>query len=542
MLPRKASGIEIGSELERRHSEETLKDRSSDFSAKYLAVWHLQYLAETKPHLIIPETIASLVNLLQDEAITHQTQAYFMYKAVGNALCTALIHAEKQADTVLIALQDILGTAQGPGHRAIAEACGSLPLSIQGPAINLASPDKRPAFSWSQIVRRTDLEHCTALRRMGRSLVVACRDQGSLMVFKMARAPGSLYKEAVWMAHLGRLKDTFPLRFDVPEIQRIEDAYVFRLRDAPDAVLGRHGLHADRYAIVFKAPEDYFRYPNENGGSNESEFKEIILRNAWLFGRLTSFGMVHTAPTPLFHNRVQGHRRRDQGRYEWYRGGRLDRWLDSCMFPNLGRSGIRDFEHFTSFDGSNLALYRHMGGHFLSLLLVIGSWFRNRDPQRVGLDCHGRAVDARDLFEERPLRDLIGELFLHYYQGFVGRTFKGGIPLDIVQLSARMIEELGVDRHMEEVLRIPDQKRLTEQDFREYLAKQGYDEKAISSIKKGARDVRILSGPHLGGFNERISLPELTEAVGTMSALCVLGRYLHCRGRDLSQILSVTAT
>lgn len=362
------------------------------------------------------------------------------------------------------------------------------------------------------------------------------------MVFKMAQDPESLHREAVWMAHLGRLKDDFPLRFDVPQIQRIEDAYVFRLKDAPDEVRGGHDLDAERYAIVFKAPEDYFCYPNEHGGPNESEFKEIIQRNAWLFGRLTSFGIVHTAPIPLFHNRVQGHRRRDQGRYEWYRGGRLDRWLDSCMFPNLGRSGIRDFEHFTSFEGSSLALYRHMGQHFLSLLLIVGSWFRNRDPQRVGLDRHGKAIDARDLFEEGSLRDLIGELFLHYYQGFVGETFKGTVPLDDVQLSARMIEEMGVDRHMEEVLRVPDQKRLTDREFRDYLVKQGYEEKAIGSIKKGERDVRILSGPHLGGFNERISLPELIDAAGTMSALCVLGRYLHCKGRDLSQILLATAT
>jgi hypothetical protein len=173
--------------------------------------------------------------------------------------------------------------------------------------------------------------------------------------------------------------------------------------------------------------------------------------------------------------------------------------------------------------------------------IEIGSWFRNKDPQRVGVDRHGKAIDARDLFEERSLRDLVEGLFLHYYQGFVGQAFEGTTPLDLDQLSARMIEEMGVDRHMEEVLRIPDQRRMTERDFRDYLVKQGYDEETISSIKKGAREVRILSGPHLGGFNERISLPELIETVGTLSALCVLGRYLHYRGRDLSVILSATA-
>ena len=44
-------------------------------------------------------------------------------------------------------------------------------------------------------------------------------------------------------------------------------------------------------------------------------------------------------PIPLFHNRTQRLRRDDQGRYQWFRAGRLDQWLDSCAFPNLGLSG-----------------------------------------------------------------------------------------------------------------------------------------------------------------------------------------------------------
>jgi len=544
MINQQAARMEIGSELERRHSEETLKDRYADFTAKYLAVWHLQYLAETKPHLITPETIASLEALLQDEAVKHQTQAYFMYKAIGNALCATLIHAERLTERVLVALRDVLGKIHGTGHRAIAEACGSLPVAIRGPAIGLDTSEECPALSWSQLTQETGLAQEETVRREGRSLVVEGCEEAAVMVFKMARAgepAESLYREAAWMEYFAGLEHDFPIRFDIPRIRRVKDARVFRMSGACDAWHEISGLHPARYAIAFQVHPDYFCYPNETKGLCGREFRETMLRNAWLLGRLTSLGIVHAAPISLFHNRAQAPRRGDQGLYEWVRGGRLDQWLNSCAFPNLGRSGIRDFEHFVSFEGSSLELYRHMGRHFLSLLLVIGSWFRNKDPQRVGIDHHGNPIDARDLFEKRPLRDLIEGLFLHYYQGFVGRAFVGGIPVHLDQLCARMIEEMGVDRHMEEILRVTDQRRMTESDFRRYLFDQGFDEGTISSIKKGARDIRILSGPHLGGFNERISLPELIEAVGTMSALCVLGRYLHRRGRDFSLMLLATA-
>ena len=40
-----------------------------------------------------------------------------------------------------------------------------------------------------------------------------------------------------------------------------------------------------------------------------------------------------------------------------------------------------------------------------------------------------------------------------------------------------------------------------------------------------AKYLAVHTGPHLGGFNQRTSLPELIESVGSMSALCIFGRY-----------------
>ena len=45
-------------------------------------------------------------------------------------------------------------------------------------------------------------------------------------------------------------------------------------------------------------------------------------------------------------------------------------------------------------------------------------------------------------------------------------------------------------------------------------------------MKRGAEEITLFTGPHLGGFNQQISIPELIECVGTMAALCIYGRYL----------------
>ena len=88
-----------------------------------------------------------------------------------------------------------------------------------------------------------------------------------------------------------------------------------------------------------------------------------------------------------------------------------------------------------------------------------------------------------------------------------------------------MIEEMGVDRHMQELLRAVDQDAMTDDAFRLFMRERGYKDLEIRHLQKGQQDLRIQSGPHLGGFNEQISLPELIEAVATISALCIAGRF-----------------
>ncbi|MCP4682069.1 MAG: SidJ-related pseudokinase [Desulfobacterales bacterium] len=527
--------METNAELKKQRglSEETLKDSDYDFMAKFMAVCHLQTLSQNNPEIIDRGTINTLKTFLKKSEISKETQAYFMYKEVANTLCALVIHSDCLADEALTALNNLLGDTIGHPHRAAAEALGSLPFSVFGPDITSHTKEDAPFVNWRQFLEQTGLEIAHEPCFMGRSLVAGLEQENSLLVIKLARAQksiDSLFYEPLWMDHLLNQTNSFPVRFHVPEAIKIDGSHVFKLRDMPVNAPENVDIHPMGFAIGFIADKDYFSYPNEaeENQLTSKEFREVIFRNAWLLGKLTSLGVVHSAPIPLFHNRVQMQRRRDNGLYEWFRSGRLDRWLESCSYPNLGITGIRDFEHLISFKGNSRQLYRYIGSHILSLLLVIGSYFRNKDRTRIGLDDLGKPVDARDLFDKELLVELIQGIFLKYYYGFVSDEFKKDLPIDLNMLASRMIEEMGVDSHMEEILRIADQTEMTDKDFRCFLEERGYSAEKIKMFQRGREEITIYSGPHLGEFNHQISLPELINSVETMSALCIAGKY--CTG------------
>jgi len=141
------------------------------------------------------------------------------------------------------------------------------------------------------------------------------------------------------------------------------------------------------------------------------------------------------------------------------------------------------------------------------------------------LDEKGNPVDARDLFHKPFLGKLMEGIFRHYHLGFVGTEFSGDVPVDFDALSTRMVDEMGVDRHMEEILRIADQKEMTEKTFVHFLEQRGGSGEEASSFQKGREDITLYTGPHLGGFNHGISLPELIESIETMDALCFFNKY-----------------
>jgi hypothetical protein len=340
--------------------------------------------------------------------------------------------------------------------------------------------------------------------------------------------PASLYLESAWMDHLRHLPEPLERPFHIPRpLINGQGALIQAPRESRCPPAGTV-LHPKRYAIAFLAAPAYFHYPNDTATQrrlNGDRIRDVLGHNAWLLGRLMAMGIAHTAPIPLFHNRAQRHRREDDGRYRWTHAGRLDRWLASCRYPNFGVSGLRDFEHFEHVMGRTRRRYETIGSHLISLLLVAGSYFRNQAPDRIGFDAAGQPVDTRDLFDRPLLQIMIDDIYQAYYEGFTGEALPEDMAITPTHLADRMIEEMGVDRHMEEILRVVDQDAMDPAMFVSFLQSRGIPRKVAAGMPKGKNDIPLMTGPHLGGFNQPISLPELIEFAAVGAARCVAGRF-----------------
>ncbi|MCG6911269.1 MAG: SidJ-related pseudokinase [Deltaproteobacteria bacterium] len=523
-------------------SDDLFAGRSTDFSARYMALVRLHERLKAHSEPMDSRVAVDIKKLLLKRAYDHQRQGFFLYREAAETLTTCVVRAgeRKIVREALGTLIEVLGTTSGEVHRAVAGALGALPLKIKGPDIEVPPTDRLPAVHIDDALRQAGMQNRErGFDTVGRSLIFGPRADGLVLVFKMARSgdtPPTLQRESIWLELLHFRKSAFGRRFAIPKPVKIGNAFVFRLHGVPASRLPtEQELHPKGYAICFWADNTYFGYPNETCPGRRlgsRRFREVMFRNARILGRMAAMGILHDALIPLFHNRTQRGRRDDRGAYQWVRAGRLDRWLHSCAYPNIGVSGVRDFEHLLASDGKNGHFYLTIGQHFLSLLLVAGSYFRNKDTNLVGLDADGRPVDARGLFEKTVLEKIITGLFRNYYKGFVGRRFQGAVPLDPKRLSNRMIEEMGVDRHMEELVRVADQQTMTTAEFRSFLIDRGVAEERVGTYEKDRADIVINSGPHLGAFNAAISVPELIEAAGSMAAMCVAGKFWHARYGD----------
>lgn len=525
-----------------------LANPGADFSATYTAVAGLQFAVPQLPPDRLRSVVRALSLVLEKERHTRRRQAYFLHKKAADALQEIILKRGKQADITQAAhraLTDCLSKSGSTALRAAAEALGALPVRLPPPLPLPAATAPAPELTWPALLDQVAEKPGQAYAWRGRTLVLSLAESGRLLTIKTTDRPDDqdfLQTEGVWMDYLGRLWPRIcdrPDIFRIPRPLQINDGYVFKISRLPGGPNRPAGRRTGYFATGYISDPDYFRYPNEHDPDRPLSNREMIAvfsNNAFILGRLAATGIIHTAPIPLFHNRVQRHRRDDGGLYQWPRGGRLDRWLDSCRYPNIGPTGPRDFEHFIGFDDSPRKLYEHLGTHLLSLVLVAGSCFRNKAPERVGLMTDGTPVDARDLFDPILLQTAITRIFYAYYQGFTGARFSGQPPFDWGRLTERLIEEMGVDRHMEEILRVAEQAAMSDGEFRAFLVERGFSQERIDRLKRAAADITILTGPHLGAFNSSISLPELTEFAAVSAAVCLAGRFFNrtddCGGRE----------
>jgi hypothetical protein len=524
---------------ERNRLETQLCTSNLDFCASYMAILNLHALLQDYPHVIGPASVSALKRVLEDKAHISQKQALFLFRAAADTLVSIVRTAPDDGlrDISMLVLKRIVDTASGYQHRAAAEALGSLPLIINGPSMCYEAAAEIPNIRWEDLLQKNEFTRVHSPVMIGRCLVAEIKEDDCLLVVKMADDDLSvqfLNREAAWMEAFHNQEFSLPVRFNIPIPIKCKGSFVFKLENAPLKNSIKTDNGSARCAICFLAHRDYFVYPYQIAGDRfaQQRFKEMLFRNAWLLGKLTAMGIIHTAPVPLFHNRIQRARRADGGIYEWDRGGRLDRWLNSCRYPNFGFTGIRDFEHFISVSKPGVELYRHIGTHILGLMLVAGSYFRNKEPDRRVFNPNSAPPDHRELFDGPFFEELVRGVFFNYYHGFVGKNFEYKLSFDFETFTQRLIEEMGVDRHMVEILRSTDQREMTDRTFRTFLNNQGFSEKEVDHIEKGREDLTIYSGPHLGGFNERISLPELIAFLSMVSAFCVAGKY--CTDRNVS--------
>jgi len=511
--------------------EQTLTSRHAEFPARYMAACNLHALARSQPHSITVDNVVNLEKLMHDPYVLRHRQCFFLFREAARTMTAVVMHqCPDLTDHTLATLQRLLRSATGNSHRAATEAVGSLPVTISQ-RFQIKTNEQRmiPAVFFGEIARQCGDLSLGQGAFKGRSLIFPFASGKRMLVIKLARrddSPDNLFGETCWMKNLREHFSSLPARFNIPEPLEIDGFSLFRIKDLPLAPPADLHCHPDTIAIAFAAHREYFAYANDPYQySHFSGVKEVMTRNSWLLGHLASQGNIHTAPIPLFHNRVQSNRREDNGLYDWPLGGRLDQWLASCQHPNFGLSGLRDFEHFQATSTSGERLYWSIGAHILSLLLVSASYFRNQEKKLQGLTPEGKPVDARHLFDENLLRELIRDTLTGYYKGFVGHDYPGEMPFDIKNLASRMIAEMGVDRHMEEMLRQADQQQMSDREFRLFLTARGFSAAQAAATPKDTQDIVLHTGPHLGGFNEGISIPELIAATAAMAATCVLGRY-----------------
>ncbi len=492
----------------------------TDFAATYMALRNLRMVVGKAPESACADFVDLVGRELLDERHAGQTHARLMYREAALCLAATAQHApaHELSGRAWRLLRRCALESRGRSRLAAAEAMGCMDLDLPSVAEDIPETSP-PTMKMQDVLSAASASGRPAWR--GRTLAAPAGDGlVCLKVLRRGEDPRSLAREGWWSAWLAeRMPDEDfrpPCPLDVADLGLVRLTGLIGCPDVP---------HESGLALAYRAESDYFRYPNDDrpGRLPDPEaFLAMMERGARHAGRLISLGVVHTALIPLFHNRVQAHRRDDEGRYQWRRLGRLDRWLESCRHPNCGPTGLRDFEHVEPIR-PGVALFHEAGAQMLSLLLAAGSYFRAREPSLRGLDAQGEPVDARGLFDRGLLAQAIQAVLQGYCLGVTGRELTQ-TPLDVDALAGRMIGGRGVDRYRTEHLRVVDQQAMDAPAFRAFLRGHGLSEGQAASRLRGAADIPLVTGPHLGPFNGSLSLPEIVEFAAAGAALSLAGR------------------
>ena len=214
------TGWTPATELERH--EAILNCRPLSFSAAFMVVGKLRDLLEAHPEVALPRTVDTLGRIISGTDFIRKRQAFFLYKAAAEVLVVIARQTPSAglSAEALARLQQVVRTGAGPAHRASAEALGTLPVSIAGPAFDPPPAKPIPRIGWKGILQRAEVAVSEVPVLMGRSLVAPVEESDSILVVKFSKTrdgiPG-LNAEAAWADRLRKLGNRFSYRFDIPK-------------------------------------------------------------------------------------------------------------------------------------------------------------------------------------------------------------------------------------------------------------------------------------------------------------------------------------
>ncbi len=514
---------------ERCHTEMQLLNQTLDFSAAYMAVQYLVIHMDSSPDSITNQTLDALIVLIKSNRFDSQKQRFFLYVEAASAL----VHMAQKTwvpvtKRIIPQLQKILVSSNDKRQRAVSQALVKLPVRLKSePAFSVFIPTPLK-ISLDGLLSNFMNVDPLSIKWQGRSLTFRTGDKemGIIKFSKNKANTAELINEILWMDFLKKHPPCQVTNFYIPCPVRVENQYLFEILDTQGILFKNTQFACQPIAIAYRAQAHYFEYPNEDISEKKfsnRQIKDIFFKNAHLLGNLTSKGIIHTALIPLFHNRVQQGRRNDNGAYLWEHGGRLDQWLDSCRYPNFASSGLRDFEHLIKM-GDSKSLGHYIGEHILSFVLVIGSYFRNKAPSKRGKKGSHPPCDTRDLFDKTLFCELIKGVIERYYLAITGKRPDIILFNGLSELIDSLIEKMGMDDNMEEILRVQDQQSMSETQFAQFLMERGIEN--TKEYPQGKQDIILMTGPHLGGFSQPISIPALIEFLFCLSSLCVSDRFL----------------